>query len=127
MRSVIVVACLMGLVATASVAAPTKAKEKPKTILEQVQGKWVRKNHEFSFFITGNRWTEFSENKMGTPHATGAIEIRPGKEYAIVKADNGATFWLFPSGENVLAVETVLKDGSIVGAGRVFYRPDFTP
>ena len=64
MRSVIVVACLLGLVATTSVAAPPKAKEKPKTISEKIQGKWARRNHAYSFSIQGNKITEFNETKL---------------------------------------------------------------
>jgi hypothetical protein len=126
MRSVIVVACLLGLVATTSVAAPSKVKEKPKTVLEKIQGKWLRKNHEYSFLIDGNKWTEFSDAKFAKPNATGPIETPPGKDFAMVKTDNGAVIYLFPAGENALAVETIVND-AVWGDGRVFYRPGFAP
>jgi len=127
MRSVIVVACLLGVVAATGAAAPPNAKEKPKTVNDKIQGKWARRNHTYSFFIDGNKWSEFTENKINVPSMTGVIELPPGKEYAVVKAKNGSEFWLFPSGENVLAVETFTADGVIWEDGRVFYRPDFTP
>lgn len=125
MRSVIVAACLIGFVPIAGYAAPPINKGEPKTLLEKIQGSWARKNHRYSFVINGKKWTEFTENKPGAPNATGEIEILPNKEYAIVRANNGAVLWLFPSGENVLAVETFTKGGVIWEDGRVFYRPGF--
>jgi hypothetical protein len=125
MRSVIFVACLMGLLATASIAAPPTAKGKPKTVSEKIQGKWTRLNHEFSFLIQGNKISEFHETKLGKPTATGLIEFPPGKDYALAKLDNGGVLWLFVCGENVLAVESFGPDGVIWQDGRVFYGPDF--
>jgi hypothetical protein len=116
----------MLLVVVASAAAPKK--QEPKNVLQKIQGKWIRRAHDISFEINSSTWNEFSEkNVAGKPTLTGSIETPPGKEYALVKASNGAVIWLFPNGSNALGVETFDRSGNIVGDGRVFYRPDFTP
>jgi len=123
MRSVIFVACLMGLLATTSVAAPPMAKGKPKTDFEKIQGKWARPNHEFSFVIQGKTITEFNNKQLGAT-AKGEIKFLPGKDYLLAELDNGGVLWLFP-GENVLAVESFNDKGVIFLCGRIFYGPDF--
>lgn len=123
MRSAAFFVGFIALVAATGVAAPPK---KEKAILQQIQGKWVRRAHELSFEIKGTSWSEFSEKKIGGEATlTGSIEVLPGREYAVVKASNGGMLWLFPNDGNALAVETFDKAGIIVGDGRVYYRPEF--
>jgi hypothetical protein len=127
MRSVIVIACLMGLVAATCDAAPPKAKDKPKSLGEKLQGNWSRRNHQWSFAIQGNRLSEFQESKPGAAHSTGVLEFPAGKDYATVRLSHGYVLWIFPAGDDAIAVETFKPDGSIWEDGRLFYRPDVSP
>ena len=107
---------------------PALAQEKPKdraepTLKEKLQGKWSKTNHEVSFEITGNKWTEYHEAKPLVPFNTGTVEYPLGKDYVIVNVDKtGNRLWIFSAGKDVVAVETFMPDGRLWEDGRIFYR-----
>lgn len=111
---------LIGGLLLAVIATPANAKE--PTLKEQVQGKWARTNHPFSFQIKGDAFEHYSEGKPFTPTAVGKVSYPIGKDYVIVKLSNGDTWWVFSAGKNVVAVEFFLPDGTVIAEGRVYYR-----
>ena len=113
---------MLGLV-LAMVACTASAKEPKKpTLRDSIQGKWGKTNHDFLFEVVGNQFSEFHASKPFTPINAGTVEFPPGKEYAVLKARTGHTFWIYPAGTNVIAVETFQPDGTLWEDGRVMYR-----
>ena len=97
---------------------------KEEFINEFIQGRWSRVDHTFRFLIKGERWDEFLREKPLELYNTGKIELKSDKPYAFIHANGGQKLYLFPISRDIMAVETILADGTIYGDGRIFYRGD---
>jgi hypothetical protein len=49
------------------------------TLKEKLQGKWVRPNHLFSFYVKRDSWIEYREDKPMTPNNSGTIDFSQKK------------------------------------------------
>jgi len=119
-RRIFLAGALAGLPAIAIAA----DKKKEKTLQQRLEGKWVRPNHPYSIEVKGNEWFHYEQAQPFKPTSTGVIEYPRGKDYAIVKTDNGFVWWLFSAGEDALAAEHFRQDGRLDNGsdGRLFYR-----
>jgi len=93
-----------------------------KSLLERLQGKWVRPNYEWSFEVRGKKYLQYHSSKPFAVVNEGELQFLPGKEYAIVQIRGGYTLWLFSAGDDVVAREQFQPDGTLGSGVGIFYR-----
>ena len=94
---------------------------KDKSLEEKLQGSWSRTDHWVSFVIKGNRVDQFAERKPLEPRASGRLNFKADRDYAICNLGNWQV-WIWSAGKNVIAMETFTPSGEVQGEGRIFYR-----
>ena len=92
-----------------------------KSLKEKLQGSWSRTDHWVSFVIKGNRVDQFAERKPLEPWASGRLNFKADRDYAICNLGNWQV-WIWSAGKNVIAMETFTPSGEVQGEGRIFYR-----
>ena len=92
-----------------------------KGLKEKLQGSWSRTDHWVSFVIKGNRVDQFAERKPLEPWASGRLNFKADRDYAICNLGNWQV-WIWSAGKNVIAMETFTPSGEVQGEGRIFYR-----
>ncbi len=95
--------------------------------MAKLQGTWGRSNANETVFIKGKQFAETKKDKPLTPHSTGKLEFPVGKDYAVVRTSNKFTLWIFPAGDNAIAVEVFRPDMSLNGTGIIYYKDGKEP
>ena len=113
--------CVILFVGSIAIADENEGDWEDKTLKEKLQGSWSRTDHWVSFVIKGDRCDQFAERKPLNPRASGRLNFKAGRDYAICNLGNWQT-WIFSAGENVIAIETFTPSGEVQGEGRIFYR-----
>ena len=113
--------CVILFVGSIAIADENEGDWEDKTLKEKLQGSWSRTDHWVSFVIKGDRCDQFAERKPLNPIASGRLNFKAGRDYAICNLGNWQT-WIFSAGENAIAIETFTPSGEVQGEGRIFYR-----
>ena len=113
--------CVILFVGSIAIADENEGDWEDKTLKEKLQGSWSRTDHWVSFVIKGDRCDQFAERKPLNPRASGRLNFKAGRDYAICNLGNWQT-WIFSAGENAITIETFTPSGEVQGEGRIFYR-----
>jgi hypothetical protein len=97
-------------------------KDKQPTLLQRLQGTWVRPNFDSVWVIKGKDCTEINKKRPLNAHAKGTLELPRDKDYAEVILDNGWTVWFFNAGKDNVAAEVFRPTGELHGHGYLLYR-----
>ena len=119
-------ATLSAVAATGLLSAATAFSQEPG-LLAKLQGTWGRSNANETVFIKGKQYSETKKDRPLTPNSTGKLEFPPGKDYAVVRTSNKFTLWIFPAGDNAIAIEVFRPDMTLNGSGIIYYKDGKEP